>query len=169
MGTVVLNSTVDVNQSDGNRKIMFMDEAKFFFYNDMLFVARGAWFSAVCNGREKRRASRSSANDEHLCLIAVIRVERPLISRALERERDWRENWTQRKKTGGSELSFLNCFVPSRLPRWMCVVHDFCLFCFILIKYESQSRRPLSSSFLTLEPHRTFISLKWINRKKSKV
>ena len=89
MGTVVLNSTVDVNQSDGNRKIMFMDEAKFYFYNDMLFVAKGAWFSAVCNGREKRRAwdaSRSSANDEHLCLIAVIRVERPLISRAGTRE-----------------------------------------------------------------------------------
>ena len=40
MGTVVLNSTVDVNQSDGNRKIMFMDEAKFYVYNDMLFVVQ---------------------------------------------------------------------------------------------------------------------------------
>ena len=104
-------------------------------FNDMLFVARGAWFSAVCNGREKRRAgrklyilsmdaSRSSANDEHLCLIAILLAWRDRAgTRERKREglrtrtRDWKENWTKRKKTGGSELSFLNCFVPWRLPR----------------------------------------------------
>ncbi len=44
-------------------------------------VARGAWFSEVCSGREHRETSGEQVgqvqNDEHLCLIAVIGVERP--------------------------------------------------------------------------------------------
>ncbi len=71
-------------------------------------VARGAWFSEVCSGREHRETSDEQVgqvqNDEHLCLIAVIGMERPdkraTDEHGSQRETgrrlmctDWSRNW----------------------------------------------------------------------------
>ncbi len=86
-------------------------------------VARGAWFRALQRERalgDERGESRSSADDDHLCLIAVIGGERPLKRRGrasqAEREtetrvRDCRLGGKLENSESGKAVCLLNCAV----------------------------------------------------------
>ncbi len=117
-------------------------------------VARGAWFSEVCSGREARGdeqwVSRSSAKWEHLCLIAVISVERP--------DKEKPENVEKERETGRRLESVVRAGSWKNPRNWATVrvvregrrrEHDFCFMIFIGLNNRSSLHKlTLSSSFL---------------------
>lgn len=92
------------------------------------------------------QASRSCANDKHLCLFTVIGMERPLKSRR-ERKSKERERVTEDSCSRAIEAATTVCFI-----NW---VYGKCRARFVLIcKYwiKSTSLSNLTSSFLILNP-----------------